>query len=207
MKTGSLEDAEALLENYLASRGESGVVLTNLAKVQAHQGKDDLSEAVLWNALRADPNQDNGLAWWGAIHYERGGEMAYQDAMEKVADISGSWRPQLWLARRHLEREEIDEAVKLYESVLPVAQEHGDALMMISGDLGNHGHPRVALDLVGPRYDARRHGALAGLNLIAACIQLGEVERGRVLCDQVEDLKRYDLIEPLRDLRSQLKAA
>ena len=189
------------------SNGASGVVLTNLAKVQAHKGKDDLSEAVLWNALQADPNQDNGLAWWGALHYERGGEMAYVEAMGKVAKVDGSWRPQLWLARRHLERDEIDRAVELYKSVLPAASEYGDALMMISGDLGNHGHPELALDLIAPQYDADRHGALTGLNLIAACIQIGDLDRGRELCAEVERLERYDLIEPLAHLRSQLKAA
>ena len=124
-----------------------------------------------------------------------------------LAGRIGSWRPQLWLARRHLERDELDQAVVLYESVLPAASEYGDALMMISGDLGNHGHPELALKLVGPHYDAPMHGALTGLNLIAACIQLGEIAQGRALCDQVERLERYDLIEPLAQLRTQLKAA
>ena len=79
--------------------------------------------------------------------------------------------------------------------------------MMISGDLGNYGHPQQTLDLVGPRYDADRHGALTGLNLIAACVQLGQIERGKQLCEEVERLNRYDLLGYLHHLRSQLRAA
>jgi len=68
LENGMLDDAEAVLKAYLDREGPSGVVMTNLAKVYEAKGEERKAYRTLWNALLADPNQDNALAWWYSIH-------------------------------------------------------------------------------------------------------------------------------------------
>ncbi len=205
MSSGCLNEAQEVLESYLGQNGDSGVILTNLAKVFAEKGEADKSFQTLWKALTVDPNQDNALEWWGAIHREVEGEDGFYRAIEKVAQVPDSWRPQLWIARKLLEQKKIDSAITLYRKALESAPEAGDAVMMISGDLGNNGYLVQMLDLILPFYVPEKHGPQAGLNLIQASIQLGEKETGLRLCDSVERLQRYDLKQYLASLREQLK--
>jgi tetratricopeptide (TPR) repeat protein len=206
MKNHRLDEAQDLLEKYLVENGNSGVVLTNLAKVFADKGEADRSLQTLWKALTVDPNQDNALDWWAAIHREKDGEEGFYRAVEEVAQLAGSWRPQLWLAKRLLQEKKIDSAIAVYREVLQAAPDQGDVLMMISGDLGNSGYLLQMLDMIEPIYKPEQHGPMAGWNLIQACLHLGEKERGLALCDAVESLQRYDLKQQLEQLRTQLEA-
>lgn len=205
MKNNRLDEAQEVLESYLKQNGDSSVILTNLAKVLAAKGEADESIRLLWKALTVDPNQKNALDWWGAIHREKEGEEGFYKALERIAQVPDSWRPQLWLARRLLEQKKIDSAITIYRKVLASVPETGDALMMISGDLGNNGYLAQMLDLILPFYKPEKHGPTAGLNLIQASIQLGEKETGLKLCDSVERLQRYDLKQYLEQSRIQLK--
>ena len=91
--------------------------------------------------------------WWASIMRERSGEVGYLQALRTAAALPGSWRAQLWLARHHLEHEEVDTARALYTDVLANSLFDGSSLMMISGDLGNNGQIALILELIGPAYD------------------------------------------------------
>lgn len=205
MKNNKLDDAQEVLENYLIENGGSGLILTNLAKVFSEKKSYDKSLQTLWKALKVDPNQDNALDWWGAIHRDTEGEDGFYRAIERAAHIPGSWRPQLWLARRLLEQKKISSATLLYRGILEVAHESGDALTMISGDLGNGGYLIQMLDLILPIYNPEKHGPMAGLNLIQACIHLRNKETGLGLCESISKLQRYDIRQCLDQLREQLE--
>src|SRR5262249_19933815 len=150
-------------------------------------------------------NQDNALDWWGALHRERDGEAGFLRAMERAAEVPGSWRPQLWLARKALEDGNLAGAMAIYARVLPAAGITGAALMMISGDLGKSGHPREALDLIAPVYDPVVHGPMPGINLVQACIQVGDKTRGREILSTIERLQRHDITTHTNRLRAQLE--
>lgn len=205
MKNNRLDEAQEVLECYLIEKGDSGVILTNLAKVLAEKGEGVNSTETLWKALIVDPNQDNALDWWAAIHREKDGDEGFYKAIEMVAQVPGSWRPQLWLARRLLEQKKIDSAITIYRKVLESVPDAGDALRMISGDLGNNGYLAQMLDLILPFYEPEKHGPQPGLNLIQASIQYGEKETGLRLCESVERLQRYDLKQHLESLRARLE--
>lgn len=205
MKQGRLSDARKTLESYLKEYGDSGVILTNLAKVIADEGHSEESKEVLWKALVVDPNQDNALDWWGAIHYEEGGESSRVDSFEKVAKQPGSWRAQLWLARNYLEQGEKDAALDLYRRTLSSgAESRGDALMMITGDLGNNGYVHEAITLIAPKYDPRKHGIEPGANLVMAYKQVGMKKEGTALLRKLEQLERYDWNDYLERLKNEL---
>ncbi|WP_172203095.1 lipopolysaccharide assembly protein LapB [Niveibacterium sp. COAC-50] len=181
LKTGQLDAAEAAFKTGVQKVGETATLLTNLAKVQAERGAHEQAEALLWQALLKDPNMENGLLWWAAIHVDREGDAGHLRALQAVADLPGSWRAQLWIARHHLDAKELDSARRLYEEVLAGGQFDAQSLMMISGDLGNHGHIELMLDLLGPVFDAEKHDPRAGLNLLQACVHLARVNDGEAL--------------------------
>lgn len=204
-KLGRLKEAKDTLQAYLDVHGDSGVIITNLAKVIAAEGNPEESIRTLWRALEVDPNQHNALIWWSAIHYEKGGLEARNNAIRKVAELHGSWRPQLWIARIYLEAGEKDKALDIYESVLSTnAASHGDVLMMITGDLGNRNFLNEALKLVGPIYNSETHGIEAGRNLVMMYKQLGRNKEGLALLAKLEALQRYDWAENLSQLRNDL---
>jgi tetratricopeptide (TPR) repeat protein len=181
MKNGQLDAAEATLRAGMVKAGKTGTLLTNLAKVFSERGDQAQADETLWQAVQADPNQDNGLLWWAAIQRERGGEAGYLQALRTAAALPGSWRAKLWLARHHLENKEVDAARALYADVLASGLFDGSSLMMISGDLGNNGHIPLVLELIGPAFDEHKHDPMAGLNLLRACQELGKVDEGEAL--------------------------
>lgn len=171
MKLGQSEEATAILEKAIAQVGRTGTLLTNLAKAQFERGLRAESEKTLWEAVVADPNMDNGVLWWLALQNEKGGEEAYLEGLSSVCALPGSWRPKLWLARHHLEHGDLEQAERIYRSVLESGCFDAEGLMMISGDLGNNGHEAKIIELVLPVYEPHRHSPQAGFNLLEAMIR------------------------------------
>lgn len=204
LKIGRYKESKNLLESFIQRHGKSGVILTNLAKVYAELGNEQKSKQTLLEALHVDPNQDNALAWWGAIHRDKGGDLAFYDSMKQIASVNGSWRPQLWIAREFLEQKQVQKALEIYEKALATACDEPDALIMITGDLGNNGYIKEMLAVAGPIYSPEIHGPMAGLNLAQACIAQKEVNEGLRYCALVEKLERFDLKKHVDNFKSQL---
>lgn len=195
---GRCDEAEKVFRNHIAKHGESGVILTNLAKVYAKRGDNAEAEKILWHGLELDPNQDNGLAWYYAIHKERGGDTAVHDALQRIARLPGSWRAQLWLAREELQKRNLAGALDFYrEALARLNPAPADALMQISGDLGNTGHLPELLELITPHFNPELHGIQVGNNLIKARVDLGQVDAARTILNQLYALKRPDWKQPL----------
>jgi tetratricopeptide (TPR) repeat protein len=188
MKNGRPRDAEETLERFIAAHGETGAVLTNLARIQWDEGDQSKAMATLWRGIKLDPNQDNGLLWYAAIHRERGGDAAYAEALQRAAELPGSWRARLWLARRELEQERFDSARAMYEDVLVVAADQPGVLTQVSGDLGERGHAREIVDLILPFYDPERHDITAGVNCLQAFLEMRDWRGGEALLHRMMSL-------------------
>lgn len=198
--------AERLLVEFLRSSPGSAIALNNLAKAQANQGHMAEAEATLVRAIAADPNLDNALQWLTAINRDRGNSAEIR-FLGEAGRTPGAWRPQLWLARINLERGLVDDALELYRAVGPIAKEHGDALMQISGDLGKAGRSADVVELVLPVYVPERHGPMAGLNLVSALIELGRLTEAGALLERLEAIGGPDLQGHLGHLRRELVTA
>src|SRR4051812_18222319 len=185
MKNGDLDGAEEILRRYHGTHDPSGVILTNLAKVAAERGDHERSRDLLAEALQIDPNLENGLLWWAALAREQGGEEAYLEALETIVEVQGSWRPQLWLARYRLDQGDLTGALQLYNVVLELGADQSDALLMISGDLGNAGYVEQVFELVLPRYVPERHALSVGFNLLNACVQANRRAEGEALLHRI----------------------
>jgi tetratricopeptide (TPR) repeat protein len=180
-----LDEAETVFRDAVNKVGETGTLLTNLAKIEAERGEQSQAEATLWRAIQLDPNLDNGLMWWAAIHKEREGEQGYVRALANVATLPDSWRAQLWLARHYLQNHDIAVARSLYEEVLAGGRFGNEALMMISGDLGNNGQVPLLVELIAPVFDPQKHDMRAGMNLLQAYLHLRKLEEGEALLSRL----------------------
>lgn len=194
MEEGRLDEAEDLLNTYMRQRGESAVMLTNLAQVFAKRGDEARAEHILWHALELDPNESSGFGWYYALHRERGGDEAAIEAWRRIAALPGSWRAQLWLARQALVTRRADEALSLYRICLarltdPVPT---DFLQQMSGDLGKAGLLTDLLQLSEPHFDAAVHGLEVGNNLIKANLDIGRIDAAKRILDQLYALRRPD---------------
>lgn len=199
LKTERVDDAGRVLEDHIAKHGESGVVLTNLAKVYAERNEEGKAQETLRHALELDPNQENALNWLQAEYRQKDGDAGELKALQQVAALPGSWRAQLWLARKALQRTALEEAIVLYRESLAKAGSPvpPDLLMQMSGDLGRQAHILELLDLTAPHFRPEHHGIMVGNNILKAYIDLGQIEPARMVLDQLYALKRPDWRETL----------
>ena len=110
---------------------------------------------------------------------------------------AGGVLPQLAAARARLDAKDLPAALALYEEVLASAGDRPDVLLTISADLGTTGHLHELIEIVAPRYDAERHGAAPGLNLLQAYLALRNTDAARHLLDLLFALGRPELEERL----------
>ncbi|MBC8021491.1 MAG: hypothetical protein H7Y14_00110, partial [Burkholderiales bacterium] len=89
LKDGRVDEAQQVLDGHVAAHGREATVLNNLAKVHAQRGDAAAVERTLWESLEADPNQDNSLGWFEALHRERGGSAEAIAALQRVAALPG----------------------------------------------------------------------------------------------------------------------
>jgi tetratricopeptide (TPR) repeat protein len=192
------EGARAFLESAIARHGENSYLLANLARAYAAGGDDVRAQALIWHSLQLEPNDETSLNWMISMANARGGQDAVQAAYGRAAALSGSWRPQLWLARYALARGDLAEATRLYEEVLGrVRPVPADLLMQLSGDLGNGGHTELLVRLTQPRFDLGMHGLTVGNNLLRGYVELGLFAEARKLLEQLYSLQRPDWREHL----------
>jgi len=179
-------EAEKVYQTCLATHGDEVFVLTNLAKLHSARKDDFKAEEILWRALELDPNQHSGVHWYHSMYKERQGTEGGLKALERIAGIPGSWRPQLWLARASLRRGQLEVAKAYYRESLsragrPVPR---DVIFQVSGDLGQSGQPAAILELAAPHFDPDLHGVEVAANLIKAHYDLGRrAEAGRLVND------------------------
>jgi hypothetical protein len=184
LRNGRTAEAAKVFQAGVAKVGETGALLTNIARTQWEDGERTLAEATLWRALQRDPNRENGLSWWLSLQRERG-DGAYRDALLRAEGLEGAWRPWLWDARLRLQQKDIQGAMACYDTVLARENLHGDALLMMSGDLGQNGLVEMIPEMVAPRYRPAEHGVQAGLNLLQAYLDLERPRDGEALLDQL----------------------
>lgn len=109
------------------------------------------------------------------------------------AGTAGGVMPQLAAAREKLKAKDVPGAMAIYEAVLAGAGDRADVLVTISGDLGTAGQVNELIELLAPRYDAQRHGAAAGINLLQAYLATRNTDAAQHLLDLLFELKRPEL--------------
>lgn len=188
-KLNKLRKSKSLYEDYIKKYGETGNILVNYAKILYELNQNDEGFEILKKALYLDPNLDNGLLWWASIHNEKGGNNLYIESLKEISKIENSWRPQLWLARYHLEQNNLQSAMDYYLNVPEFIFNDGSLLMMISGDLGKNGYIDEIIDFVLPKYKPELHGYDTANNLLNAYLNLERFNEGFKLIQLLQDQK------------------
>jgi len=209
LKKQRLDEAERVLREFIARHGETGIILTNLAKIHAARQDDAQTHTTLWRARELDPNQDNALAWFESLEREKNSPAARLAALRRIATLPGSWRARLWLAKEALDRRPLAEALSVYRDALAMAGSPApaDLLTQMSGDLGNAAHLPELLALTEPHFRADLHGIQVGNNLLKANLDLARFETVRQLLDQLYAQKRPDWKPTLDYWESELAKA
>jgi tetratricopeptide (TPR) repeat protein len=210
MAANQLAKAREVFEAYRDTHPPDATVLGALARIELDTGDRGRAKGMFREVLECFPNDPDALTAWGLLHRgddtdEAGAERFYR-SMEAIARVPGSWRPQLWLAQRAIRGGDVSGAKALYHAVLPLAQDHGDALMTITGDLGRDGHFREMLDLVLPVYRPSRASIGAGMNLVEACARVGEKRAGLLLVNDLLALDFYEHNAELLRKKARLEA-
>lgn len=185
------QDSANTLQQFMAEHGETGLALTNLAKVLPH--KEERLNA-LWRGLELDPNQDNAVSWCEAIYREDGGPEAGLQALQRMSAFPGSWRADLWLARLALESKDIQAAEGHYKKALTRASTPppADLLMQLSGDLGKAGYLKALLEWTRPHFSLEHHGLQVGNNLLKAYVDSGQLDLASEMLQRLYAQKRPD---------------
>jgi hypothetical protein len=105
--------------------------------------------------------------------------------------------PRLAAARDRLDARDLPGAMAIYEEVLAVGGDRADVLVTISGDLGSTGNIPQIIELVAPRYDARRHGPATGMNLVQAFLAVRDADAAQHVLDMLFELNRPELEDRL----------
>lgn len=205
LKNDMLTEAEQTLNEGINKSDYKAVMTTNLAKVYVAQGQEEKGMQTLWRGIELDPNQDNGLEWYTAIEYEKGGDKQRLEAFHKVAALPNSWRAKLYIARHYLEQTEYDKAKDIYKEIISIAANEPDAIWVITGDLGQHNRIDDIFELVYPIFSVDKHGINASMNMVQACIQTNRKTEGLKILDDFKKLQRYDLLQVTNDMERQLK--
>lgn len=185
LKLGRTADAAATLSQAIAKVGETGVLLTNQAKVIGAEGNHALAMSTLERALQLDPNQDNGLSWRVAEVTEARGAEAAQEYLRQLSALPHAWRPQLLLGQHAIQGGRRDEGLAWFDQVLAKAPHEDDVMLAVSGELGKQGLLNDAVQRIAPIYDEHRDDIRAGYNLLQAYVELGDASAGRALLDRL----------------------
>lgn len=205
METGNLEEAEKAFRNADAVKEGSAVALANLAVVQERKGETENAKATRWQALLRDPNQEQAMGLFAQAAEAEGGETGLLEALRRVETLPGSWRAKAWQARHALRKGEKPRALAAYRELLARPEPLGaEALMQMSGDLGNAGALEAIVDLFGPVFDPALHGVLLGNNLIKANVELGRTDTARAILESLLAQQRPDWGENLAFWQAQL---
>jgi len=185
-RAGHLDEGDAALREFIDAHGETGVVLTNLAKLQAAKGDEAEALAMLEHALEIDPDQANALAWWVAMLDNRDGRGAGRAALASFAERVPAWRPRLILADLDLELGDIDSALSGYREVLRRTSASPDPVSHIAARIAQIRRPEILVDLLAASYDAERHDPKAGILLAQALQEVGRELEARDLQRRVQ---------------------
>ncbi len=185
MKNNLLKEAQGILEEAINTIGKTGTLLTNLAKVYAEYNNWEKVENILLEALKIDPNQDNGLDWYLAIHREKNQEIGYIEALNKISQFDNSWRALVYLADLELKNNNIQSAINYYKKATNIERNlPSDILMKISGDLGLNGYIDEIIYIIEPLFKAEIHNFSLANNLIKAYMDKKKYHEAQRILDE-----------------------
>ncbi|MEZ5339480.1 MAG: hypothetical protein R3F46_14620 [bacterium] len=206
---GAPDNAARILDEYEKQHGQAAVLLVNRAQIAAQQAGSEADPSVselLWQALELEPNMENALYWYAGIAGRQGGEDAYVDALEKVAELPGAYMARVRLAEVDLRDEAKGSALLTLAEAIEAGKERpAESLLAVTGIMGRAGLAAEMLELALPVYELKQHGPNVGFNLLQAMVVTGQrAEAGRIM-SEIAALNQPQLNGMLQRLAAQLQ--
>jgi tetratricopeptide (TPR) repeat protein len=175
--------AELELTKWMQQHGRGAFALLELAKGQADRGLGEIALVTLRESLALDPNFDNAVDWWQALHRERGGPAGVADAMRALVDDQRAWRPCVWLGYALGELGHIDDAAQALRAGLVRSGWNRFAVDM---GVGTPGMADRIIELLEPGYDPATHGPQPGIYLFDAWLRAGDRPRAAAMLHELQ---------------------
>ncbi|WP_233840422.1 hypothetical protein [Dyella sp. 2HG41-7] len=199
LRLGRARDAGATLRQAILKVGETGVLVTNQAKVISAEGNHALAMSTLDHSLELDPNQDNGLNWRVAEITEASGADAARAFLSGLAQRPDAWRPQLLLGQLAINAGQQKDGLVWFDQALNQAPHGADVMLVVSGELGRQGLLNDLVQRVAPIYDEHRDDIRVGYNLLQAYVDLGDASTGAALLERLFALGQPAFANHLQD--------
>ena len=207
METEKLKEAEKVIKKALSDHGDTGSLLTLLARVYSKGNQKKKSDEALLQALYCDPNQANAVEWLGVKTLEESGEKSFLKAMKRISGIEGAWRPYIWLGSFELISGNKESAISYYKKAIRKANPlPADGATKISGDLGKAGCSAEVVELFTPSFDSALWGILTGSNVVGACVLEGKKDEALRIISILEKQQQPQWDEHLSYLRELVKS-
>lgn len=198
------KEMEGAIINYLSNHPKTGVVLSNLAKAQNFLKKEKEFLITLEEALKLDPNQENGLLWWASLYSEseRKGldisdDSAYLMGITEAEKRFGGWQVKQYLGSFFANKRKKEVAIHWFEKALQEKGWRHELLTAITGDLGQNGFIEDALKIVEPLYQPDRDNFFTGVNLLQSYLELNKIDKGQELLDKMFAIRDVGMEEKL----------
>ncbi|MBI2214619.1 MAG: SseB family protein [Acidobacteria bacterium] len=143
-------------------------------------------EAALRSALDSDVNHARALRLVVEHTCDASGETGPMLELERLAKCEAAWRAKLLLASIRFEAGDAGEAKSLAAEAASIEPAE-PILGPLSALLARRRDVSGLLELVLPRYDARKHGARCGVNLLYALLDAGRRREGEALIASIRE--------------------
>lgn len=182
---GDLDAAEFTLNELQQKRPGSPSAKVGLAMLAEQRGDMAQAETLLWQAVQRDPNHADAVHGYLQLRHRAVGDAGYRAELDQLCALPNSWRPQLWLARWHLQQSDPGTAGTLLRDALARAPDQSDALVMVANDLAAANQRELFGELVAPRFVPGRHHPHIGVLLLQFLAANQQHERGEQLLHQM----------------------
>ena len=177
MQAKEFERAKAILVNCLDRFPSSGTACTNLARVYAAEGNQAKAFETLEAGLFKDPNQETGLNMYVEVFLAAGKRDEVKKRLGALAGREGAWRPQLHLARLALTEQNLLKAMNWYTQAIDQAKERFEAVMTVTGELGQAGYVYQLIQLCETYWKPDFPYPYAGFNYANALIATDQKDK------------------------------
>ncbi|MCB1220957.1 hypothetical protein KDL30_09855 [bacterium] len=203
LRLGKLDECEKLIDEFIDVAGPTGNMLTGKAKLMVQRDKDADVSAVLREALKHSPNNENTLHWYALDGKKKDGMDGLKARLREACDFPGSFLPQIRLGGILLEEADNEGAIELYESILDLARRDGNILLGISSAMAQYHLTEEMIDMLAPVYNFQKHGPYVGMNLAQAMTDAGRHSDARQIVKPIRALNNPQFNEYLDTMDKQ----
>ncbi len=197
------QQAEGLLRQTLQREAAHPHLLTLLAKSLITQKKYQEVLPLLCRALSIDPNHEEALNL--VLHIAS--ETKKETLLEELSQHPKAVKPKIALAGRLLAKKDNETALEVLERAASTKKTTEEELASIGNLLNSQNLYLETLQVLGDRFNKKKHGITLGSPLTIALLEMGQVEDAKELLETLHKKKSPRWRDELQKLEDNLARA